>query len=1623
MILKLEKTKRILAFFLALILMFQVPAEVLAGTDTEQSGFAFLDDGRGADSTVTAASASETPDSDRSATESDAGKKNSRTTGVLAISDTLYWAYKNGKLLITTVLPAESGYTATGDLDAREPGYSSETIPWAAYLSDITEVQVGGQTTGDTVTPYYMNGWFDGLENLTKMDFKKIDTSRTQSFIALFRSCGQLTSLDLSGFNTGKAQDLSEMFRDCFSLSSVNLKGFNTKKVVTFDRMFMNCRSLGIVDLSSFDTSAGTSFNGMFEGCLAMRTIDTGNLDVSNGADLSYMFKGCEQVTELSIANFDTSKTRYIEGLFQDCISLETVNLGEMETNLLSDVSSMFEGCESLTSITGLTTMEMQYVMDMSFMFKNCRSLDSVDLSKMQTLVPVKTMEGMFSGCSSLTAVYMKEIESDVLVSLASMFENCTSLENMSILEASSSHGKNVLAIDTETVQDMSRMFFGCDHLEKLTLYNNMLYVPDMDDMLTGCVRLQSFSKGAKCRLKGYGTESTAGLPSPDKNYIPGATGYWYAKDSTDEFPASDLPDSANEDTFRAVYGSVTYYPNGYDVEPVVDYLEFNKNYEIRGNVFERYTKAELSNPAWNTNASGTGTEYNVNEKYNSTTYSALRDLSLYAQWKESPRATHSVYWKNGENVIKEDHVIHGTMPSYTGPVPQRDGQKFTGWSPEFMPVLNDSTYVALFTEDNKVSVTWDWDNEAGSTPSKKETFEYTLGSMPQYTTVPEKTDPDGVYVYTFSHWEPEVTAALTDTTYTAVYTREYADLLYWSYTDGTLTISSREISGTASGSFRSSLSYNDETRIPWYRYRRLINRVNIGGTDDIVKPVRMDGWFDGFMNLTGTKSAPGFYFTGLNTSGTLSMKGLFRDCARITYLDISSWNTAKVTDFSDFLSGCSFLTALYLPKTTVTAKTVNVSGMFCDLGKIRTIDVSGFNTKNITDFSEMFARCRYLTTLDVSGFNTASGQYFDSMFADCSGLDTLDVSGFSTPKAQSFTEMFRNCSSVKKLDLGNFTVTVGENYVENMFAGMIRLSELTVGVNCDLRKAGLPAPDPEYVEHADGYWHKNGKSYKPTEIREKGTYGPVYGWITYDPNGYSGKETVEYLKYSMKNYKIQSWQNEVPEGKKFAGWTLTPDGSGKVYTASETLTKTAYEKLFGKKLYAQFASIEKTDAKIVWKDYDGSILYQETVPLGSKAKYKKNKPTRKSTAQYSYEFSKWTPEPGIIEADAVYTASYTETLRTYTVTWYNRDKTIVDRKFNVPYGTTPEHTKIIPTFYHEKWFFTFEKWDREPEMVTKDTSYEAVYKVSSKAKNYIIRWENWDGTLLLQETVQENVKPKGPSTTPTRPETASVTYEFAGWEPEVRKATENRTYKAVFNSKLKSYILVWNLNGHGEEVKQSLKVGTEIKRPANPTAVGYNFVNWYYNADGTGDPVDFGDLSMPARSLVIYAKWKKQETGGGGGGTGGGGGSISSAALNKNSGQATFSKCWTTNAEGKWVAIKDGEPVRNAWLCDDAVASNRSDVWYLMKEDGTMLDAGLLQDQTGNFYSLEMRHEGYYGMLRYKDGYYDGIWLEFEKTHNGSFGAIRNADGIEALKQKYGVTYVNFGNQSCVYTSSFSQP
>jgi surface protein len=69
---------------------------------------------------------------------------------------------------------------------------------------------------------------------------------------------------------------------------------------------------------------------------------------------------------------------------------------------------------------------------------------------------------------------------------------------------------------------------------------------------------------------------------------------------------------------------------------------------------------------------------------------------------------------------------------------------------------------------------------------------------------------------------------------------------------------------------------------------------------------------------------------------------------------------------------------------------------------------------------NDMFGNCRSLTSLDLSNFNTGNVTYIDGMFGNCNSLETLNISNFDMSKVESANVMFDNCDNLRELRLDN---------------------------------------------------------------------------------------------------------------------------------------------------------------------------------------------------------------------------------------------------------------------------------------------------------------------------------------------------------------------------------------------------------------------------------------------------------------------------------------------------------------------------------------------------------------------------------------------------------------------------
>ena len=141
----------------------------------------------------------------------------------------------------------------------------------------------------------------------------------------------------------------------------------------------------------------------------------------------------------------------------------------------------------------------------------------------------------------------------------------------------------------------------------------------------------------------------------------------------------------------------------------------------------------------------------------------------------------------------------------------------------------------------------------------------------------------------------------------------------------------------------------------------------------------------------------------------------MFSNCSGLTSLDVSKFDTSNVTTMYQMFEKCTGLSNL---------------------------DISNFGTSNVTNMGYMFSNCSGLTNLDVSKFDTSKVTSMSYMFSNCSGLTNLDVSNFDTSKVTNMRSIFNRCSSLKTLQLSNKFVMPTSNNTD-MFIKTTNLTSI----------------------------------------------------------------------------------------------------------------------------------------------------------------------------------------------------------------------------------------------------------------------------------------------------------------------------------------------------------------------------------------------------------------------------------------------------------------------------------------------------------------------------------------------------------------------------------------------------
>ncbi len=392
--------------------------------------------------------------------------------------------------------------------------------------------------------------------------------------------------------------------------------------------------------------------------------------------------------------------------------------------------------------------------------------------------------------------------------------------------------------------------------------------------------------------------------------------------------------------------------------------------------------------------------------------------------------------------------------------------------------------------------------------------------------------------------------------------------------------------------------------------------------------------------------------------------------------------------------------------------------------------------------------------------------------------------------------------------------MTVQANYAneEVVYLGIPMVSAmLKNGDGSYTQTADAVAGDAFYYSAAQNKWLK--------AVSATVTYNANGGEGTIDPAVVS-KETIMASGSGKVTLPASGFTRSEYE---FIGWNTAADGTGTAYAGGQDIDVSADMTLF--------AQWKDTKVTHIWYDLNSGVLEQQRLDVGE-TPTAPAAPEKPADAQYTYTFKEWVPTTSDDGMVVTYIPTYTNTINKYTVTWVNADGTTLKQE-SVEYGVTPSYTGATPTKAADaQYTYTFKGWSPEITAVTKDVTYTATY--GSTVNKYTVTWNNEDGTLLKQDTVEYGATPSYTGETPTKAADAQYTYTFKGWDKQLSAVTGNVEYKAVYETELNSYTITWVVDE--QEISETYYYGSSINYPRESPAKAGENAHTTYTFDGWED-------------------------------------------------------------------------------------------------------------------------------------------------------------------------------------------
>ncbi len=772
----------------------------------------------------------------------------------------------------------------------------------------------------------------------------------------------------------------------------------------------------------------------------ASETVRTGTLGANAGVQWSYD----ESTKTLTLTGEDSGleTALYTSGnIYRICSDVEKIILQDFKP--VGSVRNLFKNLSALQTIE-MNNVNTADVTDMSYMFYDCENLTALDVSGFDT-AKVTDMRSMFDGCEKLTSLDVSGFDTSNVTNMYYMFFYC---RNLTALDVS--------GFDTSNVTNMQLMFYHCDNLTALDVSGfDTSNVKHIRGMFMECSGLTDLD------VSGFDTSNVT-----DIDYM------FYGCSGLPSMNVSDF-DTSNVTKMRAMFSGCSSLTS-------LDVSSFDTS-----NVTSMYAMFYgcTSLPSLDVSSFDTSNTTDVGSMFSGCKgLIALRTPKTVGATQEI-RLPHAFKDSSGNEVTKITQSLVNTM--LVSEVPT--GDSFVIVADTTLLTVGETQQLQLKIQDVMQNVSannnYNWSVTSDDVATVSPTGQVTavgLGTTTIVVTAKEgKKDrvnggiidiqvvsagsivkqPTDQTVLEGERVSFAVEAAGTGLSYQWQFktagAEEWNDLTVAGAKTNCITVQggvaesgreyrcivtnangekniSDEVTLTVTPIIRTG-TLGDNNGISW-EYNEKTKTLTVSGTDSGLYANSNSGLFYSICS-----DVEYMVFDNFKPKG--SVRFLCASLERLKEVDLTGFDTSEVTDMGSMFWCCNYLSELDVSGFD-TSKVTNMGGMFASCSNLRELDVTGFDTSKVTDMGSMFAACNSLSKVDVSGFDTSNVTDMGGMFANCSSLGKVDVSGFDTSKVTSMDNMFYRCSNLSKLDVSGFD-TSNVVYMLGMFEDCSKLTGL----------------------------------------------------------------------------------------------------------------------------------------------------------------------------------------------------------------------------------------------------------------------------------------------------------------------------------------------------------------------------------------------------------------------------------------------------------------------------------------------------------------------------------------------------------------------------------------------------